>query len=263
VSARFSVRVERFAVLGQGGAEDFLDDLGMLEAPGFLVGQAGGLVVVALAGKGSFCLLGEPGAGKTTALQAITEGLSGRDDSRPGPGPVVFVSMAEITSSADFRERAITPVVSRARAGGHVTLVLDGLEECPMAGGGKALAGLLSRLLEEADTSALRLLVGCRSADYPGPVDGVLAAALPGFARYELAPLRRRDVLELAYSKDVSPDDFLKEVARTGTGPLASFPLTLDLLLQQYKADGGLHGTAVELYEPALLALAGEPDPDL
>ncbi len=90
----------------------------------------------------------------------------------------------------------------------------------------------------------------------------MLAGAFPGFARYELAPLRRRDVLELATSRAVPADDFLKEVARTGTGPLASFPLTLGLLLRQYAADGGLHGTAAELYGPALLALAGEHDPD-
>ena len=90
----------------------------------------------------------------------------------------------------------------------------------------------------------------------------VLAAAFPGFAQYELAPLRRRDVLELAASRAVPAEDFLNEVARTGTGPLASFPLTLDLLLRQYAAGAGLHGTAAELYEPALLALAGEHDAD-
>ena len=76
---RFPVRVERFAVPGQRDAGAFLDDLGMLEAPGYLIGQPDGLVEVeALAGGGSFCLLGEPGAGKTTALEAIAGRLPGR-----------------------------------------------------------------------------------------------------------------------------------------------------------------------------------------
>ena len=239
----------------------FLDDLGMLEARGFVIGRPGGLVEVeALAGDGSFCLLGEPGVGKTTALEAIAGRLRGPVCT--GQGRVVFVPMAEVTDAAVFRERVIIPVVTGTSGGGRMSLVLDGLEECPVPGGGKALAGLVKQLLQQADTSGLRLLVGCRSAEYPAGVHEALTAAFPGFARYELAPLRRRDVLELAASKAVPGEDFLKEVARTGTGPLASFPLTLDLLLRQYEAGMGLHGTAAELYESALLALAGEHDPD-
>ena len=255
------MRVRRFAVPGQRDAGVFLDDLGMLEAPGFVIGQPGGLVEVeALAEAGSFALLGEPGAGKTIALEVITGRPGGPDGA--GQGLVLLVPMAEITDAAVFRERVIDPVTAATGAGGRVTLVLDGLEECPVPGVGKALVGLLKQLLRQAGAPALRLLVGCRSADYPPGVHEVLAAAFPGFARYELAPLRRGDVLELAASKGVPAEDFLKEVARTGAGPLASFPLTLDLLLRQYKADGGLHGTAAELYGSALLALAGEHDPD-
>jgi hypothetical protein len=253
--------VERFAVPGHWDAGVFLDDLGMLEAPGFVIGQPGGLVEVdALAEEGSFCLLGEPGAGKTTALEAIAGRPPGPDGARQDP--VVFVPMAEVTDAAVFRERVIVPAIAGTSAGGRMALMLDGLEECPVPGAGKALAGLLKQLLQQADASALRLLVGCRSAEYPSRVHEVLTAAFPGFARYELAPLRRRDVLELTASNGVPAEDFLREVARTGTGPLASFPLTLDLLLRQYEADGGLHGTAAELYGSALLALAGEHDPD-
>lgn len=255
------MRAKRFAVPGLQDAGVFLDDLGMLDAAEVVIGQPGGLVeVAALAEAGSFCLLGEPGAGKTTALEAITGRLRGPDAA--GQGLVVFVPMAEVTDAAGFRDQVIVPVLAGARAGGLLTLVLDGLDECPVPGGGKALVGLLRQLLRQADASALRLLVGCRSAEYPFPVHQLLAGAFPGFARYELAPLRRRDVLELAASRAVSADDFLEEVTRTGTGPLASFPLTLDLLLRQYTADGGLHGTAAELYGSALLALAGEHDPD-
>ena len=244
-------------VPGQRGAGAFLDDLGMLEAPGYLIGQLDGLVEVeALAGGDSLCLLGEPGAGKTTALETI----AGRDGG--GQGRMVFVPMAEVTDAGVFRERVIVPTAAAVSAGDRVTLVLDGLEECPVPGAGKALASLLKQLLREADASAMRLLVGCRSADYPPALHEVLVSAFSGFALYDLAPLRRRDVEKLAASRGVPAEEFLKEVTRTGAGPLASFPLTLDLLLRQYEADGGLHGTAAELYESALLALAGEHDPD-
>ena len=83
VPERFPVRVERFAVPGQRDAGAFLDDLGMLEAPGYLIGQPDGLVEVqALTGGGSFCLLGEPGAGKTTALETIVGRSPGRGRGR-------------------------------------------------------------------------------------------------------------------------------------------------------------------------------------
>jgi hypothetical protein len=255
--------VERFAVPVRDGSGAFLDDLGMLEASGLPAVRAESLAKVeSLADAGSLCLLGEPGAGKTTALEAIVERIGKPDETGCREESVIVVPMGEITDAAVFRERVIVPVLDQASAGGQVTLVLDGLEECPVPGAGKALAGLLGQLLKEADASALRLLVGCRSAEYPDRVHDLLMGAFPGFARYELAPLRRRDVGYLAASKGIPSDDFLVEVARTGTGPLAALPLTLDLLLRQYAADGGLHGPVSELYESALLALAGEPDPD-
>ena len=146
------MRAERFAVPGEGGAGAFLDDLGMLEVPGFATGQPGGLVQAeALVVGGSFCLLGEPGAGKTTFLEAIAARLPGPGG---GHGPVVFVPMAEITDAGVFRERVIVPVAAETSVGGRVTLVLDGLDECPVRGAGKALAGLLRQLLQQAILSA-------------------------------------------------------------------------------------------------------------
>jgi hypothetical protein len=95
----------------------FLDDLGMLEAFGFVIGRPGGLVAVeAMAAHGSLCLLGEPGAGKTTALEAIAGRLSRPDGARQGP--VVFVPMAEVTDAAVFRERVIGAASAGTSGGG-------------------------------------------------------------------------------------------------------------------------------------------------
>jgi len=251
------MKVKRFAVPEQRDAGTFLDDLGMLEAPGYLIGHRDGLIEVdALAAGGSFCLLGEPGAGKTTALEAVTGQPS------ENQGRLVFVRMAEVTDVHVFQKRAIEPSAAAVAAGERVTVVLDGLEECPAPGAGKVWAALIRELLQEVATSKMRLLIGCRSADYPPAVHEIARTAYPDFTRYDLAPLRRRDVEELTISRGVPTADFLQEVVRTGAGPLASFPLTLDLLLRQYQADSGLHGTAAELYEAALLPLAGEHDAD-
>ena len=246
----------------------FLDDLGMLAAPGFAGRYDGGLTEIrALASAGSFSLLGEPGAGKTTALQSIIDGIPGLDVAEPGQDAVLMLSLAEITDRAAFRDLITRPVLARIPAGhrepeGRLTLVLDGLDECPLPGGARAFAGLLREILEQADVGGLRVLIGCRSAEYPAVVHELLIKALDSFTSYELAPLSRADIQVLAASRDVEPGAFLSEVTRSGTGPLACLPLSLDVLLLQYSATLGLHGPPAQLYETALLRLAGEPDRD-
>lgn len=269
MTARFQIEVERFALPQGGGSEIVLDDLGLLATAGTTGSPGtGGLMRVAdLESERSFCLLGEPGAGKTTALRSIVQGIPSVDDAEAGQDAVLWVPMGEVADSGIFREQIALPVrnhVSKAEAAcsGGLTVVLDGLDECPMRGGGKVLAGLLRGLLRDTNVSLLRVLVGCRSAEFHEAVHNVLAAALGTFARYELAPLGLRDVRRLSESRGLDPDEFMREVARTGTGPLASLPLTLDLLLKNYSAARSLRGFAAELYETALRALAGEHDTD-
>jgi hypothetical protein len=264
VNARFPIEVERFVVPQREGAEVRLDSLGMLMAPVSAAIPGNGLLrVTDLASAGSFCLLGEPGAGKTTALGTVVRDVPDVASTGPEQDAVLTVSLAEVTDLAAFRERVCAPALARAGAsgGGRLTVVLDGLDECPVPGAGKALAGLLRDFLGQVDATALRVIVGCRSAEYPQAVHDVLQSMLKPFGRFELAPLSRRDVAELASSRGVSAADFLAEVARTGTGPLASLPLSLDLLLRQFSESGRVPGTPVELYGAALRSLADEPDP--
>ena len=214
-------------------------------------------------------MLGEPGAGKTTALQILVGDLPDPADATPGQPAALTVSLAEVTDRAAFRELVTRPVLTRApRAsaarrvlGAQTTLVLDGLDECPLPNAVKTLASLLREMIKDVDVSALRVLVGCRTAEYPELLDGLLRQSLLSFDVYELAPLSRQNVHDLAASRGAEPEAF-SAVAGTGTGPLASLPLTLDLLLRQYAETGGLHGGATEIYETSLRALADEPDPD-
>lgn len=67
--------------------------------------------------------------GRRPHWKAIARRLPGPDGA--GQGHVVFVPMAEVTDAAVFRERVIVPAIAETSAGDRVTLVLDGLEECP------------------------------------------------------------------------------------------------------------------------------------
>lgn len=147
VTARFPVEVERFAVAQYEATEVALDGLGMLATTGStgIVG-AGWVKVTDLAEAGSFGLLGEPGAGKTTALHAVVRGIPDVDDAGAEQGAVLWVPMAEVADSATFRERVTVPVLGRVAAAravqlGRLTVVLDGLDECPIPGGGRSWRG--------------------------------------------------------------------------------------------------------------------------
>jgi hypothetical protein len=126
---RFPVRVERFAV---PGAEVFLDDLGMLDAPGVLVGRAGGLVeVAALAGEGRSACWASRVRGRRVRCRQSARGVS--TGMAPGLGWVLSSSSrwprlpAPRTSGSALSFRW-----SAEPAGGdHVRLVPDGLDECP------------------------------------------------------------------------------------------------------------------------------------
>jgi predicted NACHT family NTPase len=156
------------------GVELVLDDLGML-AGGSVRALRSGLVDVAdLAGEGSLCLLGAPGAGKTTALRSIVQEIPNVVDAQPSHDAVLAVSLGEITDSGAFLRWVTDPVLARipavhAEPHSRLTVLLDGLDECPIPNTGKAIARLLGELLDKADVSALRVLVGCRSAEYPPP----------------------------------------------------------------------------------------------
>lgn len=211
----------------------------MLAAYDFLGLSRGDLIdVAALASRGSLCLLGEPGAGKTTALHALIRDLPPPEDAGANHDAAIWVSLAEVTDREAFRELVARPVQARASRdqvveGGPrplTTLVLDGLDECPLPNIAKTLAGLLGAMFRNVDASVLRVFLGCRTADYLELVSSVLEEALSAFGVYVLAPLSRQNVSDLAASRGVNSADFLAAVVNTGAGPLASLPLTLDLL---------------------------------
>ena len=67
-------------------------------------------------------------------------------------------------------------------------------------------------------------------------------------AVYDLAPLRRADVVTAAVANGIDADAFLEEVERLNVIPFAMRPITLDALLTQYKDSGTIGTTRIAIY---------------
>lgn len=283
MSPRFGRIVERWCV-PWGGSLVVTPDGFLSEPPegllGLLTGQALGSPdglepVAAAAASGALVVLGEPGVGKSTSLQRLVANLPAWENAEADENALAWVDLIEVDEATfddlvvaplqrlpwlpdgDRRDQAAEPEQAVAP---RLTLVLDGVDECPVEP--KRLVGRLRRSLARRDLGRLHLLLGCRAADYPGGLHEFLTSLLSHLRVVELAPLTRSNAAVLAEDRGVDPESFLAAVVAAGAGALAAIPLTLDLLLRLYQRDGQLVDNAAALFEQGVLVLADEPDDD-
>ncbi|MEV5239709.1 hypothetical protein AB0K89_11435 [Streptomyces cinnamoneus] len=228
---------------------------------------------------GATVLLGEPGGGKTTVLRRLVQGLRAvePDDPETAHG-YVWVNGSDLTeisyqdrvgrylaalprmlrgSGTDrATERSSTPLGGRTDI--RLTVVLDQLDESGMV---FQLPGSLARSLHGRDTSSLRMLLACRTADYPVRLTEVLRDHFTECTFADLAPLPRAEAVRLAQSGGVDGEALVAAAVAVGAGALASAPLTLDLLVRIYREEGGLRGDPRDLFARGTRLLAAEHDP--
>src|SRR6266568_2485868 len=255
MSPRFGRIVERLCV-PWGGSLMVTPDGFLSEPPegllGFLTGQALGPPdglepVAAAAASGALVVLGEPGVGKSTSLRRLVANLPAWEDAAAEENGLAWVDLIDVDEET-FGEVVVAPLQRLALLPGEdrldqavepeqavaarLTLVLDGVDECPLEP--KRLVGRLRRSLARRDLGRLHLLVGCRAADYPPGLHEFLTSLLAHLRVVELAPLTRSNAAAL----------------------------TEDLLLRLYQRDGHLVDNAAALFEQGVLVLADEPDDD-
>jgi hypothetical protein len=109
----------------------------------------------------------------------------------------------------------------------------------------------------------LLLRVVCRVSEWPRRLEDGLATLLgsdgaggivlsstdagAAVQAYELAPLRRVDVVRAAEAEGLDAAAFLREVARMEVAPLAGKPVTLRFLLNLYRAHRAFPRSQAEL----------------
>jgi hypothetical protein len=137
-------------------------------------------------------LLGEPGMGKTSTLEAERAGLEALYEK----DNCIWIKFRDIPDNATFTRRVFDSTAWKAWiAGAHkLLLVIDGMDEGLLKI--PSFVSFLRSELEQVDRSRLQLILVCRVADWPEVAGRELQALWPAqdsASKLELCPLRQGD----------------------------------------------------------------------
>lgn len=186
-------------------------------------------------------LLGEPGIGKTHTIAAelhkIETVIQKQGDE------LLFLDLRSYGSE----DRLVTDLFSsheftKWQHGSHqLYIFLDSLDECLLRI--EVLSTLLIDKLRKyrKNIDRLHLRIACRTAVWQPSLEEGLKEIWERdtIEVYELAPLRRRDIVEAVETRGLSADEFIKEVERKEIVSLAIKPVTLEFLLNIYQNHNG------------------------
>lgn len=213
---------------------------------------------------GPLILCGEPGIGKTTEFENLRVRIHSEF---PGQTNLIALNFRQqIADMADFRRLTVeTSKWTKWRDGNnHITLMIDGVDEGLLRISN--FVAFLTGILKEEPTERLRLILTCRSAEWPQAMGNDLIDLWPRLDSekkpvYELCPLRRKDAEEAARHEGCDSQDFMKALREMHVEGLANRPVTLFLLLNEFRAHGRFPATHRELYERGTRKLVDEIDP--
>jgi len=207
-------------------------------------------------------LLGEPGIGKSTTLAA--EATRVATESAAGETVSIHVDLRAYSSDSLLYQRVFgsPEFIAWTTDTSHLNLHLDSLDEALLRI--DSIANLLASELPRYPTSRMSVRIACRTAVWPG---GILEPSLSelwgndAVGVFELAPLRRRDVLLAAEAHGIDVNSFIQELYAANAVPFAIKPLTLNLLLGLFQRDGRLPRSIADLYVRGCLKLCEESNP--
>ncbi|AGF52732.1 sll0178 [Synechocystis sp. PCC 6803] len=197
-------------------------------------------------------LLGEPGVGKThelEKLQRFTEETICEYSKVLGLNLRTFTNLKEDL----FRDKTFSDWLEGHY---HLHLFLDSLDEGLL--NVKSLAiGLVDEFKKpkyRSHINRLHLRLTCRTLAFPSILEEALKALWEesNFAIYELAPLRRIDVINAVEAEGFSSDDFLKAINQRDIVPLAIKPISLGFLLNTYRRHNSQFPPEQKRYESYL-----------
>ena len=203
-------------------------------------------------------LLGEPGIGKSHAMGAAQKAIDERI--RKGRDKALWLDLRSFGSEDRLVRQLFESRVFQSwkKAKYCLHLFLDSLDECLLRI--DTLSALLIDELSKYPVERLYLRVACRTADWPEGFEQGLRRlwGTDQVSVYELAVLRRKDVIEAAQGNNLDGGAFLSEIDRAEAVPLAIKPITLGFLLNRYRRIRSLPSTQLELYSEGCRLLCDE-----
>ena len=215
-----------------------------------------------LAEKPCVILLGEPGIGKTTAL----EDALAQAQSPQLAVPVLSRHLGGYSSDQSVTENVFHSPEFRkwSESGGRLDVFLDSFDECLLRLDN--LASLLKdQLMQLSRVDGLRLRITSRTAEWRVSLEEAFARKWKkdgDVCAYELAPLTETQVRAAAQANGLDDEAFIAEVIRQDVVGFAIKPLTLELLIRTWKKHGALPASQSEIYEQGCLELCAEPNPE-
>lgn len=207
---------------------------------------------------GPLVLCGEPGLGKSTELQGIIAKCAKEE------GTLLNIDFRETADFASFARTVFDSPqwVNWVAGEGRFTLIVDGVDEGLMRI--PLFVESLTRELRQVPVNRLRLILACRTAEWPTTAQAPLFELwkIPENESriFELCPLRREDAAIAADASAVNSQQFLSAIYHAHVEPLAARPVTLAFLLKEFRATGDFGKTHRELYEKGAQTLCGEHD---
>ena len=195
-------------------------------------------------------LLGEPGIGKSFALNAVIEATKIR--SKQEGNEVLFLDLRSYGSEDRFARSLFenSIFVHWTQGNHHLYVFLDSLDEGLLRI--SVLPGLLIEELKKIDKQLiprLRLRIACRPNWPLSLEDGLQKLWGEDAVRaYELVSLRQKDVIEAARVNNFDPHAFLSAIDQAEAVPLAIKPITLEFLINLYRKSQSFRKTRTELY---------------
>ena len=199
--------------------------------------------------------LGEPGIGKTKALEDAYTGYQADDGSR-----AVWVDLRSYSSDLGMMTalKANPEIQDWLKNEYQLELFLDSLDEGLL--NLRTIAAVLIEILREWPRKRLKIRLACRTADWPKFLDTELCSLfeLKTIPKYELLPLRKIDVITAAIAEGLEAEVFIKAIKNAEATSFAIRPITLNFLLSLFKKNGRLPEHKSRIYWQGCLQLCEE-----
>jgi predicted NACHT family NTPase len=209
-------------------------------------------------------LLGEPGIGKSTAMDAACQHQNDKVKEGRANAEILILNLRSYRENESLINDLFESQIFKTWLSGSDRLVifLDSYDECLLEL--KKLGQLLADQLQKykSQIGRLYLRIACRTAVWPSFLENELRKIYgdEAYGIYQLAPLRRIDVEKAAAQEGFNSDSFLNAVRDKNVISFAIKPITLRFLLNMYRSQGTLDTkTNVDLYYNGCICLCEEP----